>query len=339
MFLSEMTRQISTESQDIDVDTTYSTSGAGSWETLHSYGSIEPATAGIYVIQFEVQYTSNPAWLRLKIGDRWVYGKALTSSWVTEEVVTYLPSGSQTVLAQGYGLSGTPDGVAQIKNFKMGRVDFADVDGESLQTYSTSLSVSLTSRFTPAGDTNQATLIVNCFAYTSGADTNFENAGDDETNGVSISVDESQVDWTNRQQDTDSKENAWADYWGVVDVGSSWSVEISKDNANTVVHISIILCPWILPADTDFEPVALDFPQGSTLYLMTEPLILNPTVYVRIGKLRAIDFGDATTYYSDDSSTGIQQINYTFEEVQENEASLYVYGRGACIASIGVDVR
>jgi hypothetical protein len=180
---------------------------------------------------------------------------------------------------------------------------------------------------------------VNCWAYTPGAQTNFENIGDSLTNGVSLSIEGSQVDWTNRNQDTSSSENAWAEYFGWDGAAEDISIVITKDNGSTVVHISVILCPWILPPDTDFEPIDLDFPQGSTIYLMLEPLTENPTKNSKIGKERAISFGDTTDYYSTASGTGILKHTYTFEEVKNGAVLLVTYGKGACISSIGVDMR
>jgi len=101
----------------------------------------------------------------------------------------------------------------------------------------------------------------------------------------------------------------------------------------------VIACPWILVDDTDFEPIILDFPQGSTLYLMLEPLITNPTKNIKIGKVRAVSFGDTTDYYSTDSGTGILQHDYQFVEVKNGAVLLYMYGWGGCVSSIGIDIR
>jgi len=163
--------------------------------------------------------------------------------------------------------------------------------------------------------------------------------GDSLTNGVSLSIEGSQVDWTTRLQDTESDENAWAEYYGVCNLDEDISVAITKDNGSTVVHILVIVCPWILNDETDFEPVALEFPQGSTLYIMTEPLLTNPTVNIKIGKERAVSFGDAADYYSTASGTGILQHDYTFNEVKIGKVLLLVYGKGAGISSLGVDIR
>ncbi|MEM3581526.1 MAG: hypothetical protein QXQ64_09785, partial [Candidatus Bathyarchaeia archaeon] len=97
-------------------------------------------------------------------------------------------------------------------------------------------------------------------------------------------------------------------------------------------------CPWIL-GTSEHQPIQLDFPQGSTLYLVLEPLWGNPTKTVKLGKKRAFSFGDATDYYSTASGTDILAWNYTFETVEVGQAVLLIGGYGGCISIIGVDVR
>jgi hypothetical protein len=335
MFLSEMVREVDRESLDIEEATEY-TRKATSWGTLHSYGAINPGTAGVYAVRFEARHSYGGD-IRLKIGLYYVYGIEPGANYSTYQVLCYLTTGSQTVLVQNR--AETSDGTGYIKNFRMGCVEFSDVDGEALKTYASSFDMNLASRGVPVGTINKATIIVNCFAYTSGAQTNFENVGDSLTNGVSLSIEGSQVDWTTRLQDTESDENAWAEYYGVCNLDENITVAISKDNGSTVIHICVMMCPWILNSETDFEPVVLDFPQGSTLYIITEPLLTNSTVNIKIGKERAVSFGDATDYYSTASGTGILQHDYTFNDVKIGKVLLLVHGKGACISSLGVDIR
>lgn len=331
-----MVRHVGDGTIDIDVASQYERS-INSWGTLHDYGSINPATAGIYLLQYQVNSTTNDCNYRIKIGSFYVHGyrSDYSEGYVTLEALIYLTTGSQTVLAENK--MGTGSGY--IRNFRLGRVEFSDVDGEVLQAYSSELTLNVARRALPLGSLKEVAVIVSCWAYTSGADTNFENVGESLTNGVSLTVEGVQVDWSERVQDAGSYENAWACYYGKTDVNQDISVVITKDNGSTVVHICVVACPWILPDDTDYEPITLSFPQGSTLYLMSEPLITNPTVNMKIGKERAITFGDATDYYSTASGTGILQHDYTFVEVKNGAVLLYMYGRGACISSIGVDIR
>jgi hypothetical protein len=334
MFLSEMVRHVGDESNVIDDATQYSRTNA-SWGTLHDYGTVNPATAGIYLIKFDIDSLNANARFRLKIGGLLVFGHSVPypSPFVTHAIILHLPTGSQSVIAE------SKTDTVYIKNFQMGRVEFSDVDSENLQTYSSTLTLNLTGRSLPIGSINKAALIINCGAYTTGQNTNFENIGDSLTNGVSLSIEGSQVDWTDRTQDGGAHEYAWGEYFGVEDIGEDITVTITKDNGSTVVTISIIFCPWILPDVTTFEPISLSFPQGSTVYLMLEPLHLNPTKNVKIGKKRAVSFGDTTDFYSTASGTNILQHDYQFVEVKNGAVLLYTYGKGGCISSIGVDIR
>ncbi|MHC4890783.1 MAG: hypothetical protein ACYTEO_15115 [Planctomycetota bacterium] len=334
MFLSEMVRHVGDEVNVINDATEYSRTDSA-WGTLHDYGTVNPATAGIYIIKFEIDSLNANARFRLKIGGNLVFGHVVPypSPFVQHAIILHLPTGSQSVIAEA------KTDTVYIKNFQMGRCEFSDVDSENLQVYSSTLTLNLSSRALPIGTSNKACLAINCGAYTSGAQTNFENIGDSLTNGVSLSVEGSQVDWTDRTQDSGSDEYAWAEYFGVEDLDEDITVTFTKDNGSTVVTISIIYCPWILPDVQTFEPIALSFPQGSTIYLMLEPLMTNPTKNIKIGKTRAISWGDTTDFYSTASGTNILQHDYQFVEVKNGAVLLYTYGRGGCISSIGVDIR
>jgi hypothetical protein len=98
------------------------------------------------------------------------------------------------------------------------------------------------------------------------------------------------------------------------------------------------MCPWIIPAE-EYEPLTLDFPQGSTLYVSTEPLEVNPTKTVKIGKVRFISFGDSTDFYYINSGTDVLDSSYTFETIEVSRIIMIVSGEGGCIATLGVDIR
>jgi hypothetical protein len=72
---------------------------------------------------------------------------------------------------------------------------------------------------------------------------------------------------------------------------------------------------------------------------MLEPLMSNPTKNLKLGKKRAVSFGDSTDYYSTGSGTNILSWNYTFEIVEVDDCVLVVEGYGGCIAVVGVDLR
>ena len=121
-------------------------------------------------------------------------------------------------------------------------------------------------------------------------------------------------------------------------MGAAHTFDINKDNGATVVHISVYATPWILSADLH-TPVTLDVPNGTTLYTRGEPFELNPTKNVKLGKVRAISWGDATDYVDTDSGTGILDSDYTFEVVKGSDINIYFDGLGGCISYLAIDVR
>ena len=163
-------------------------------------------------------------------------------------------------------------------------------------------------------------------------------------------VNGSQVTYTSRYEDYSSATGdgsygigAFAYYKAPVDAGSSLTIRVDVYNAIATsrtcrVYVNVVLCPWIIPP-TAYEPMTLDFPQGSTLYIVTEPLIADPTKNSKIGKTRAVSFGDSSDYYSTASGTGILTHSYTFETVQVDECILSIDGNGACVSIIAVDLR
>ena len=114
---------------------------------------------------------------------------------------------------------------------------------------------------------------------------------------------------------------------------------LSGYNRNVRASIHIVVCPWFFVTDEDHEPLKLDFPQGSTLYVTLEPLLENPTKTVKIGRKRFKDFGDSCNYYYTASGTDILNAYYTFEMVEPEKVQLFVKGKNSCISIIGVDVR
>jgi len=138
-------------------------------------------------------------------------------------------------------------------------------------------------------------------------------------------------------------EGAYGRITALVDPSASYNIKIkcyngfgSAYNGRAVTKITI--CPWIIP-DVEYEPITLDFPQGSTFYIITEPLDQNPTKTSKIGKKRGRSFGDTTDYYSTASGTNILSHNYTFETIEVANSVLLVSGFGGCISILGVDVR
>ena len=330
MVYTEQVRQLASEQNLINDLTTYTRSNAA-WGTLKSYGNIVLSEDSLIVFKFIANTSSC---YRLKIGSFRVHGCYAAATYTG---IAFVPSGTHAVLLEQKNDGGAS---GSIKWFQLGKAKLSDVAKSSLAAYAAEIDLTVAQRSPPSflGTLKNAVFAVNVWAYTPGAQTNFENVGDALTNGVQLSVDGVQVDWTSRIQDAGSNETAYANYYGSLSVGSGHAFTIGKDNANTVVHISIIGCPWLL-ANVDNEPMTLDFAQGSTLYLTLEPLNADPTKNSKIGKVRAVSYGDSTDFYSTASGTGILSHSYTFETVSVVDVTVVVNGFGGCISMVGLDER
>jgi hypothetical protein len=138
-------------------------------------------------------------------------------------------------------------------------------------------------------------------------------------------------------------EGAYGRYEFVADLNTEYTIEVKCYNGFAVAktaraYISIVICPWILIA-AENEPFSIDVPQGSTLYVMLEPLTRNPTKYIKLGKVRSKSFGESTDYYSLSNGVDILAWTYNFETVKPESCNLVAYGFGGCISHIAVDVR
>ena len=222
----------------------------------------------------------------------------------------------------------------RVSEMMIGKVKFPDVEAVSLQTNPGQVSKTLASRKLVVGTTKNGVIHVQCFVYHSGS-VEFENVG--ESKQVRLKIDGTQVDWDVRNDGTVSPYYA---------ASASASAVVTLDNAHTIevendvgtAYVSVVFTPWILPSSL-FEPLTLDFPQGSTIYVVEEPLFENPAKTVKIGKKRAVSFGDSADYYYTASGADILSASYTFETVKVDECTLLVNGYGGCISIIAVDVR
>lgn len=343
--LVEQVRDIESELTFIDNSTHYS-APSSSWGTLHDYGNVTTPKAGLLIFHIDAHKGSTDnGHIRLKVGANYVWAHEEASVGVSShhECFCYVDAGTYDILVearQGVGGAGTE---MSVDKFVCGFVAFSDMVGSFLASYSSQISITPANRETCIGALKQAVFRVQVYGITAAGQTNFNNVGDSLTNGVSLAVDGAQISFDVRNQDAGSEDGAHAEYFTALSVGSAHTFVISKDNANTTVYISIVACPWLM-YDIIHQPVTLDIPQGSTLYLMLEPLdgLADPTKYAYVGKVRAFSFGDATDYYYSLSGTGIQIPTYTFEIVDGQTSLLYVKGSlhtGACISHIAVDLR
>jgi len=195
------------------------------------------------------------------------------------------------------------------------------------------------------------------YAYMCGVDIRVsvvKNPGEANTSNAlnwRIQVDGVDRSWKDKREDHTSAVTGYSSYGegaygflvATVPAGGSLNIKINVYNARSTsvtvyASLFVVLCPWIL-ADTDYEPLSLSFPQGSTLYVVMEPLTSNPTKTLKLGKPRFVSFGSATDYYSTVSGTDIVSWSYTFESVEVSACLLLFAGFGGCISIIAVDVR
>jgi hypothetical protein len=135
-------------------------------------------------------------------------------------------------------------------------------------------------------------------------------------------------------------------------IGDSTTYKITCKNLtgssqNARATINVLASPWLITFAGYFEPVLLDFPQGSTIYVTLEPMHANENKYIRLGHPRFVSFGDATDFYASAEGTGILTLDYTFEIVEVSNCQLKVlaltgsepFGPVACVSTLAVDIR
>ena len=302
------------------------------WTAIHDYGSITLSEDS--VIAFRYTFDATPDGLgshRLLFGSTPVAGGPFDSSSKTFKGLVALPAGVYTVKIEGICFRGA----VKVSGLQVGVVCFRDLEKSNIAGYASPITVSLDQRKLCVGEINRATLFILVYAYTPDQETHLDNPSESNTNSVKVSVDGESLTWVERVNDDIDK--FYGASFGIatttLTVDESHTITVTKSNTDTIVYISLILCPWIIPYDA-YQPLSLDFPQGSTLYLTLEPLIDDPTKNVKLGKRWAVFFGDSTDYYGTASGTGIVTWNYTFETVEVENCVLLIEGYGACISII-----
>jgi hypothetical protein len=340
--LAEQERLIAQEANLLNDATQYAAT-TNSWVLLKDWGNITMPADGILIIKFDsfLDTSGGNGGIRIKVGSN--YAVTSWTNLATSQsfgTAIWLAAGTYDIKAEGY-LSGAGSNYnVYMKNFQCGLTAFNDQQGASVRTYSSGLSLTVYNRTTPAGPLQQATYFVQVYAVTSGGNTSLENIGDNFTNGVSILVDGSQVNWAER-----ISEEGTGGTSGKIslpyNVGLSHTVTISKRNGSTAVTISVIACPWILPTSTaPGIPVNITFSQGSTLYCMLEPWFLNPsTKFAGVGAIHGVTFGNADDYYSSLSGADLVNFSYMMDIVDILNNNLMASGLGGCIGIIAVDAR
>jgi hypothetical protein len=341
--------------------------GATSWDTVTGWK--DKKTVNITLTATKIVYV----WMKTDTGGDDGIGRALLdgvplvstgffSGVIEREVFVVLSAGSYTIKFQTAKISGVGAGI-RLQDTKVALLNFPDKQRNNFDSGSVAIPAATESTVldqdftTPAtrklavGSIKKYVCIVTVYAFTeSYAINRMQNPGEaDVANWTNwkIFLDDAQKTWTERNADKlVSDHNAPGGYGRYVislDPSTEYNLKLKAYNGcassrNCRAYVDIILCPWIL-SDVDYEPVGLDFPQGSTLYVVLEPLGQNPTKYARVGKQRFMSFGDTTDYYASSSGTGILSFDYTFETVEVVNSILHVKGLGGCVSIIGVDAR
>ena len=285
------------------------------------------------------------------------------------EIFLVLSAGSHTIKFQTacwFRVTTTPPGVIQLKNLKIAVLNFPDKktqrfdSGDVNAPNNTTTTILSTQTFTPpsarklaVGKVKKVTCIVTAYMAATHRLNYPKNVGEGNESGAfswRIYLDGSQESWDERDDDVGDYadnptygEGAYGRLIKVLDPGTNYTVRVdvynnSGSGRNCRAVVSVTMCPWIIPNE-EYEPIDLDFPQGSTLYLVLEPLDQNPSKTIKIGKERFVSFGDDTDYYSKSTGIGVLSYSFTFEIVEVLECVLLISGYGGCISIVGVDVR
>lgn len=364
MLLTEQTRVLSSEQNQIDFGNASEIGLDYTWKTLENVGTITTGTACGVAWSFGVKVTlSQNHNLRIKLGSWYIYGTIDTVAGNYDGTVSgmcYVPNGTHTFLIEakrGATTSGTLYNV-QAGIFKLKDENISGtLSTIPLGVRGGTCTVDIPVRVTPCGSIINTGLHVNVWGTRvwngTAAQCQFANIGDSLTGSVVLKIDGSQVNWNSRQQDAGGTETAHAYFVGTLPLGGTHTVEIYKGTA-TYVNWSVYASPWLLPGTENPNwPIDFRFPPGSTFYGMFEPLhrelcpIPNPTdlggtVNSKIGRKRHVSMGGtATDYYSTLGTllTSINTHNYTFEIVDPESVEWRVDGFGGCISHVAVDIR
>jgi hypothetical protein len=377
MLLSEMVRKIQNET-NLAADTTYAgDSAAHDWTTRKTL-TVNLSSAQNVLVAFTAKLVNSGSsnysisgGVRCLLDGTPIFGSGMISLTLTAgQTVTY-PfflivnlSGSHTFTFQtsiAY-VSVTATLYCQVGDVYVGTVDFADStflnSSASLAianaTTGTVINTNVTvpsARKTCVGTIKKFNVTVLALMWIDDKSISYvKNPGEADASGVNwkILLNDTQVSWTDRRDDYQTNnptycEGAYGLYSFQANPAASLNIKINCYNnsgASQTVKacIIIIVSPWIL-GYSEGEVFNLNFPQGSTLYVVMEPLWNDVTKTVKIGKKRARTFGDSTDYYYTASGTGILNGSHTFESVNVANCVLLVSGYGGCISIIAVDVR
>jgi hypothetical protein len=369
MLLSEMVRKVTKEAILHQDTTSYTSPTAHDWATRKSK-TITLSEPSLVFVRFKGKSGgSNPMGsLRLLHNNNpvLVYQLMPLGSEIQHSLFMYLPAGNHTFALQtAVYRSPNNNETAIITEFYIAVLGFADTGGQEsvsstieVPASGTSIIISLpftvpSARKLAVGTVKQYPCIITVYCEISNSRgsvlMNPEEADASSSVNWRLYLDGNEIGWKERQNDSydlsynpSYSEGCYGRHYVALEAGTSHTLMLKATNTLSATKtvkavINIVLCPWFLI--DSHQPISLNFPQGSTLYLVLEPLWQDPTKTIKLGWKRFVSFGDATDYYSTASGTGVLSWNYTFESVEVRSCALLVGGYGGCISIIAVDVR
>ncbi|MDT8781105.1 MAG: hypothetical protein IAX22_00465 [Candidatus Bathyarchaeota archaeon] len=288
----------------------------------------------------------------------------------TPEIYVVLESGSHSVLYQtSVFVSGAWAGWQQYQVIKFKFNDLlahaasaravGGTSGVGNAVINTNITVP-SGRQTPIGKIKQYSAFIFVFGYDDDASAptrrtrakNIGEASDANKHNLRLYVNSVQVSWNDRKYDDQISSTSNPTYargsFGFaclpVNAGQTLNIKVydyhSTSNRYCQLYLTAVLCPWIT-TNQAYQPVALDFPQGSTFYAVLEPFYENSTTKnSKLGKARGISFGDATDFWSVASGVDVLVHTYTFEVADVSSCEWLVSCSAyVCVSHVGVDVR
>ena len=379
MMLIETIRNIANEVTEVEDITVYNQGGGPFDWTSKVTKNITLSAARLIAIRFTVRanqpdsglYNSNGS-ARVLVGTTplasvraSIFGNGPVSNSATRYLIIRLAAGSYTFDFQvanngNTGINANTD----VMNIYIGSFDLPDaatLTGDSGATVITATTESILLTLSPTvaatrtlaigSIKNYAALLLVYCEKLNDTQSRMLNAGDsnvaDKLNWK-IYVDGVQKSWGERENDDGGAnlgnygEGAYGLYVTDFAAGATPTITVRcyngyGTNQTGRVYAQLVLCPWLL--GTANEPINLSFPNGSTLYVILEPLFSDVSKTIQVGKKRGITFGSTNDYYSSSTGTGRISFSYTFDIIDPSGAVVSLTGIGAAISFIGVDVR
>ncbi len=351
-------------------DTTEVSTASDTWAVLKSYTiSIDVEKALVWYIKPTFNSVQSQG-LRAKVNGQYFFGlqgvsalKVVQPRWG----LVYLQPGTYNVIVEGRHLSTSSTDVVKLTECRLGSMRFSD-DVKLTKSASQSVGAGTTltvinenvtipaKRRIALGYTKRTVVKIDVVVI-SGNDKDVTFRNPTEGNGtdaltVRLKINDSYVAWKERYEHEPQYYGAgtqkgveMGSYWTPFDVSdsqSSFNVKVEIINTQTAsdtayVYVNVYGSPWLL-YDSFISPVDLLVTFGSTIYIISEPLVLDPTKEVRIGWEKAVD--RATDVYYSQSGTGILVFNYTFDVWSPTIPDiLKMMGWGASVMKIAADIR